>query len=76
MQEFSKNYLTNKHYCDIIYTERKYGGLVMNEKQKVYDELSRVLTDYENGIAGVTDLYIMLCEIQRRWEDTITANED
>lgn len=45
----------------------------MNEKQRIYDELSRVLTDYENGEANGVDLYDMLCTIQNRWEDTITA---
>lgn len=45
----------------------------MNEKQSIYDELSRVLTDYENGEANCIDLYDMLCTIQNRWEDTITA---
>jgi hypothetical protein len=45
----------------------------MNKKQMIYDELSRVLTDFENGTADEIDLYQMLCIIQIRWEDTITA---
>lgn len=45
----------------------------MNGKQRIYDELSRVLTDFENGEASEIDLYNMLTIIQIRWEDTITA---
>jgi hypothetical protein len=45
----------------------------MNGKQRIYDELSRVLTDFENGEASEVDLYNMLIIIQIRWEDTITA---
>lgn len=45
----------------------------MNQKQRIYDELSRVLTDFENGEASEIDLHNMLTIIQIRWEDTITA---
>ena len=45
----------------------------MDEKQMIYDELSRVLTDFENGMADDIDLYQMLCAIQNKWEDVITA---
>lgn len=45
----------------------------MNEKQQIYDKLSRVLTEYEHSEANEIDLYKMLVEIQNRWEDTITA---
>lgn len=47
----------------------------MNQKQRIYDNLSRVLTDFENGEASEIDLYNMLLMIQIRWEDTITAEE-
>lgn len=47
----------------------------MNQKQRIYDELSRVLTDFENGEANETDLYNMLTIIQIRWEDTITVED-
>jgi hypothetical protein len=47
----------------------------MNQKQRIYDELSRVLTDFENGEADELDLYKMLTIIQIRWEDTITVQE-
>ena len=46
----------------------------MNEKQMIYNELCKVLTDFEDGYADEKDLYNMLCTIQNRWEDTITAN--
>lgn len=51
-------------------------------KKDIYDELSRVLTDYENrasifeDIDWEVELYEMLVKIQNRWEDTITADED
>lgn len=50
----------------------------MNERQQIYDELCRVLTDYEgNGTpeGAVADLYDMLVKIQNRWEDTITVQD-
>lgn len=47
----------------------------MNEKQMIYDELSRVLTDFENGYADENDLYNMLCTIQNKWEDAITVED-
>lgn len=43
---------------------------------EIYDELSRVLTDYEESICDESDLYYMLCKIQNRWEDVITAEEE
>lgn len=52
-------------------------------KKTIYDELSRVLTDYEhpedmedyNDIDWEEELYTMLVKIQNRWEDTITAED-
>jgi hypothetical protein len=52
----------------------------MNERQQIYDELCRVLTDYEgNGsedMASADDLYDMLVKIQNNWESVITACDD
>jgi len=52
----------------------------MTDKQLLYDELCRVLTDYEgNGSmkgAMANDLYEMLTKIQNNWEDVITSSED
>ncbi len=51
----------------------------MNAKQVIYDELCRVLTDYEgNGSderATADDLYCMLVKIQNNWETVITAQD-
>jgi len=51
----------------------------MYEKQMLYDELCRVLTDYEgNGSelgATAEDLYDMLVKIQNNWECVITAQK-
>lgn len=50
-------------------------------KKDIYEELSRVLTDYEhrgdffNDIDWETELYEMLVKIQNRWEDTIVSEE-
>lgn len=41
----------------------------MTEKMKIYDELSYILTDYEEGRADQTDLYKMLVKIQNYWTD-------
>lgn len=51
-------------------------------KGDIYEELSRVLTDYEHredifeDVDWEVELYEMLVKIQNRWEDTITADED
>lgn len=49
----------------------------MNEKEKLYDKICMTLTEYESKENDVdeTDLYRLLCEIQRNWE-LITAQED
>ena len=47
---------------------------IMNEKQKIYDELCAVLTRYEESDDDESELlYEMLCKIQNAWEDVITA---
>ena len=45
----------------------------MNDKQMIYDELSKVLTDYENMEVFEDALYEMLVKIQNNWETIITA---
>ncbi len=47
-------------------------------KESIYNEMCRLLTDYENGSDMVTEyeLYDMLVKIQRRWEDVITVQND
>jgi len=45
----------------------------MTEKTMIYDELSRVLTDYEDGKKGANDLYEMLVKVQNQWEIVITS---
>lgn len=49
----------------------------MNEKQKIYDEMCGLLTDYEDGSDMVTEyeLYEMLVKIQSNWETVITVQE-
>lgn len=59
--------------------------LIFETKRDIYEELSRVLTDYEHrdeiyddaywDVDWETELYNMLVKIQNRWEDTITAEE-
>lgn len=73
------NTCENEGYDKSLYESKK-----LNEsetKQTIYDELSRVLTDYEgNGDPDAKDdanmLYSMLVKIQNNWEDTITACEN
>ena len=48
----------------------------MNQKTIIYDELCRVLTDYENDIVGAEDLYNMLVHIQNNWEAVITNSDE
>jgi len=52
-------------------------------KKDIYNELTKLLTDYENlmdvedyyEIDWEAELYAMLVKIQNRWEDTITAED-
>lgn len=46
---------------------------MLSEKINIYDELSKVLTDYEERKATEKELYNMLVEIQNNWEVIITA---
>jgi hypothetical protein len=48
---------------------------MLETKRTIYDELCRVLTDYEEKSADSKDLYEMLVKIQNRWEDVITEQE-
>lgn len=45
-------------------------------KQSLYDEMCRVLTDWETQDAVDDDLYNMLVKIQNNWETVITAQEE
>lgn len=51
---------------------------VIRQREKIYDEMCKLLTDYENGSDMVTEyeLYDMLVKIQKRWEDVITVQND
>lgn len=47
----------------------------MNNKAIIYDELSRLLTNYEEGTATKEELYNVLVKIQNNWESVITVQE-
>jgi hypothetical protein len=51
---------------------------VIRQREEIYDEMCKLLTDYENGSDMVTEyeLYDMLVKIQKRWEDVITVQND
>ena len=46
-------------------------------KKSIYDEMCRILTEYEdkNDMITELDLYDMLVKIQNNWESVITAQE-
>lgn len=49
----------------------------MSEKQKIYDELSMLITNYEEkNDVYPNDLYDMLVKIQNNWETVITKQEE
>ena len=75
-QSVPDTYLSDK--C--LYPRRTYTRKekLLHNKNELYDELSKLLTEYENpedDTLRVTekDLYKMLCEIQSEWE-YLTAN--
>ncbi len=55
----------------------------MDEKSRIYDAISKVLTDYEEFVKGTgdsseiyeraADMYQVLVEVQNKWETEITA---
>ena len=47
-------------------------------KEQIYDEMCRVLTEYENDNDMITEneLYDILVTIQNNWETVITKQED
>ena len=48
----------------------------MNETKKtIYDEISRVLTEYEEGEVSADNLYETLVKVQNNWEDVITCED-
>lgn len=51
---------------------------VIRQREELYDEMCRLLTDYENGsdMATEYELYEMLVKIQNNWEAVITVQED
>ena len=44
-------------------------------RESLYDEMCRVLTDWETQEAVDDDLYNMLAKIQNNWETVITVKE-
>ena len=51
----------------------------MSEKEKIYDEICRLLTDYEQANSKNkvlrADFYNLLVKIQNNWESVLTAQE-
>ena len=50
---------------------------VVRKREEIYDEMCRLLTDYEceNDMVTEYELYDMLVKIQNNWETVITAQE-
>jgi hypothetical protein len=50
---------------------------VITKRNKIYDKLSTLLTDIDDAeIDCDSEIYDLLVEIQRNWEDVITAQVD
>jgi len=49
---------------------------IIRKREEIYDEICRVLTDWEMQDAVDDDLYNTLVKIQNNWESVITAKED
>ena len=69
-------------YEDVEEVKNKDLGMCQT-KRDIYEELTKLLTDYENtmdvedydDIDWEAELYEMLVKIQNRWEDVITAED-
>jgi len=44
-------------------------------KKSIESEISRVVSDYEEGLCNGDDLHDMLVKIMNNWEDVITAQD-
>ena len=55
--------------------ERDY---IIRKREEIYDEMCKLLTDYENESDMVTEheLYDMFVKIQNNWETVITVQND
>lgn len=70
-------------FCETVQYQEFNGGKYMDEKSQFYDEISRVLTDYEEFVSGndnkgeiyerAADMYTLLVDILDRLETAITA---
>ena len=71
-------------WCGYEDVEEVQNLIMFETKRDIYNELTKLLTDYENptdvedydDYIWEAELYEMLVKIQNRWEDTITADED
>lgn len=63
-----------------------YRDVVITEREKIYNDLSFALTDFESDMIDnkkfetinyhIGKFYAVLCNIQNRWEDIITSQVD
>lgn len=49
---------------------------IITERNAIYDRLCSVLTEYEENLCSEAALYSVLVDIQREWENIITAQTD
>lgn len=66
----------NEDYVRKFYNDNQEDEI--KTKEQIYDEMCRVLTEYENDNDMITEneLYDMLVTIQNNWESVITKQEE
>ena len=70
--------MTIKEYNELQKAYYAYRDEIIRRREEIYDEMCRLLTDYENDNSVVTkqELYKMLVKIQNNWETVITVQND
>lgn len=73
---FKIDYIDEPEYIREVFNNNQKDMKQEKTKQDFYDELCKVLTDWEGQKAVDNDLYNMLVDIQNNWENIITKQED
>jgi len=73
-------WVANSHFDDPALKYCEEGNDMLETKESIYDEMCRILTNYESGgceegiAVTANNLYDMLVKIQNNWENVITCD--
>ena len=73
---FKIDYIDEPEYIREVFNNNQKDMKQEKTKQDFYDEICKIITDWEEQKAVDNDLYDMLVDIQNNWENIITKQED